>query len=126
MKVDKIIDLIIKYYKYKDPKILINNVDISTKDLNVVVIEILSWLKLEAKREKWLMEGKKTSLKPLILNDDFTWCKNLKALVEKEDIFKANFKIINNMFDFSENISTDEKHNIREKAFKEYNPLKRS
>ncbi len=69
---------------------------------------------------------KKTSLKPLILNDDFTWCKNLKALVEKEDIFKANFKIINNMFDFSENISTDEKHNIREKAFKEYNPLKRS
>ncbi len=56
---DKIIDLIIKYYKYKDPKILINNVDISTKDLNVVVIEILSWLKLEAKREKWLMEGKK-------------------------------------------------------------------
>lgn len=37
----------------------LTNIDISKDNLNVIVVNILSWLKLEYKRSLWIAEGKK-------------------------------------------------------------------
>ena len=50
-----IIDKLLIYLKYKDKEELITtDIKISDVELNVVVIKILSWLKLEYKRSIWM------------------------------------------------------------------------
>ena len=44
------IDELLKYMKKRDKSILITNNQLSDYELNVVVVKILSWLKLEHKR----------------------------------------------------------------------------
>ena len=38
---------------------------IDLENLNVIAIEILSWLKLQHKRELWIAQGRKTKLKSM-------------------------------------------------------------
>lgn len=96
------------------------------KDIRVIVIEVLGWLKLEHKRELWIKEGKKARLKPLILNYNYTWCKNLRKIVDEEVMFNQYFCIVNDKFDFSPNITEEKRKKVREKAYDFYNPQKRS
>lgn len=122
-----IVDLIVECYEKGAPNDL--SVDLqgfSSKDIRVVMIEILNWLKLEHKREIWIKEGRKTKLKPLLLNYNYTWCKILREMVEKEILFKQYFCINENIFDFSINIKEEERIIARKKAFDYYNPQKRS
>lgn len=122
-----IVDLLLEYYKEGRSNNLITDLqELSPKDIRVVVIEILSWLKLEYKRESWMREGKKKKLKPLPLNDNSIWCKNLKEIVKKELVFKQYFVIENNRLDFSPDIAEDVRRKARKKAFDYYNPQKRS
>ena len=52
-----IVDLLIEFRITQNKEIL-GNVDwIEQENLNVIAIEILSWLKLERKRELWIEEG---------------------------------------------------------------------
>lgn len=100
--------------------------DLLPKDMRVIVINILAWLKLEHKRELWIKEGRKTRLKPLILNYNYPRCQNLREIVDKEVLFNQYFCIENDNFDFSPNITEETRKKAREKAYVFYNPVKRS
>ena len=64
-----IVGQLLSYRENSDIKLLItSDIAIEQQNLNVIVIEILSWLKLEHKRSIWINEGKKTSFKPLKIN----------------------------------------------------------
>ena len=111
-----IVDQLLVYMKKHDKKILMTtDMQISTCELNVVVIKVLSWLKLEHKRSIWIAEGKKNCLKPLTVNIKYPWCANLYKLVEREKLFHDNFSIRGGKFDFSDRVSEDEK-NSKEKS----------
>ena len=93
------IDELLSYMNNQDKKILITaDIQMSIYELNVVVIEILSWLKLEHKRSVWIAEGRKNCLKPLAVDIKY------------------------GKFDFSDTVSEKEKKIAREKAYQNYNP----
>ncbi len=118
-----IIDYMLIYLKQQDKKLLITtNTEISNFELNVVVVKILSWAKLEYKRSIWIAQGKKNCYKPLDIDMKYTWCKNLYFLVKNEKIFQKYFAINNGKFDFSEMLSEEDKAMERKKAYDNYNP----
>lgn len=120
-----IVDNLLNYLKYKDKRMLITtDIQISNYELNVVVIKILSWLKLEHKRQLLLVEGKKNCLKPLDVDIQYPWGANLQNLIEKEKSFYEYFSIKDDKFDFSDNVSEEERTVVREKVYKNYNPQK--
>ena len=118
-----IVNIIIQYINAQDPKCIVKKTHIEDKTtLNSVCFEILAWLKLERKRELWISEGRKTSLKPLKLNTEYTWCVLLAQLVEHEDLFNETFEIINNQLFLKANLSPEIQSQIRNDAFVLYNP----
>lgn len=120
-----IIDKLLIYLKYKDKEELITtDIKISDVELNVVVIKILSWLKLEYKRNIWMIEGKNKRFKPLEVDMKYPWCANLCKLVEKEKFFHDYFTIKNGKFDFSDTVSEEDKAIARKEVFQNYNPQK--
>ena len=122
-----IVDQLLDYRKSSDKKLLItSDINIAQENLNVIVIEILAWLRLEYKRYIWVKEGKKTSLKPLKVKMQYSWCVDLCQLVAKERTFQKYFKIENGNLYFSDAITEQQKNEAREKAYKYYNPQKNS
>lgn len=120
-----IVDRMFQYMMEKNKCILLdNNVQLSENDLNIIVIKILSWLKLEYKREIWRSEGKKVYNKPLEINKNYPWCMNLCMLVEKESLFHDYFVIIDGKFNFADSVKETDRKIAREKAYKNYNPHK--
>lgn len=95
---------------------------ISDRDLRVVVINILAWLKLEHKRTLWIAEGRPTCLKSMELDMQYDWCANLYKLVETEKGFHDWFSIKDGKLDFSEKVSQQDRAAAREKAYQNYNP----
>ena len=120
-----VVDIIIECYETGTSKNLYLQ-EFSSRDVRVVMIELLTWLKLEHKREVWIKEGKKTSLKPLILNDIYPWCRNLKVMITKLDEFSQCFSINGDEFDFVDSMPEEYRMQARVKAFEYYNPQKRS
>ena len=119
----KTIDALLDYWKYRDKSILITtDLDISIDDLNVVVIKILSWLKLQYQRSSWIAEGRKTAFKPLMVNTDYSWGTVLRKLVENESLFSDFFSLNDDKFDFSDTLSEDDKQAAIEKVNQYYNP----
>lgn len=107
-----IMDLLLEYYEKGLPNSLFCCLqELSPQDIRVIVIEILGWLKLERKRELWIKEGKKTKLKPLILNYNYMWCQKLREIVDKYTLFNQYFYIVDNRFDFSPNIAEEDRQN---------------
>ena len=82
--------------KNKKNEILLIKADISMMTLICIITDVLAWLRLEYKRERWIAEGRKISMRPLSLDDNYPWCQVLKVLVEEEELFKNNF-IINKL-----------------------------
>ena len=97
---------------------------INLENLNVIAIEILSWLKLQHKRELWIAQGRKAKLKSMDLNFDFPWCNELKSYINNNYIFGEYFTITGKTLDFKEDISSDYVLAARELAYKLYNPEK--
>ena len=121
----KIIDRMIQYMDKREKDILIDNdIEIRTQDLSVIIINILSWLKLEHKRSIWMSEGKRTSFKPLDIHKNYSWCKNLRMLVEKEKLFSDYFVIKDNKFDFADSIREHDRILARQKVYNNYNPVR--
>lgn len=119
------IDELLKYLQHKDKKRLITtDIQISDRELNVVVIKVLSWLKLEHKRSVWMAEGRKNSFKSLEIDMKYPWCVNLFKLVEKEKLFHEYFSIKDGKFDFADTVSEEDRIIAREKAYRNYNPQK--
>lgn len=118
-----VVDELLFYMKKQDKKILLaTDMQISKFDLNVIVIEVLSWLKLQHKRTLWIAEGRKNCLKPLTVNIKYPWCANLYKLVEREKLFHDNFSIKDGKVDFSDTVSEEDRKMMREKAYQNYNP----
>lgn len=70
--------------------------------------------------------SKEASLKPLLLNDNYPWCRDLKAIIAKENILSQYFSINGDEFDFADSIPEEYRTQVRERAFEYYNPQKRS
>lgn len=122
-----IIDKLLNYLKNRDKKILITtDIQISTLELTVVVVNILSWMKLEHKRSIWIAEGRKNCFKPLEVDAKYPWCADLYELVEKEKSFHDYFSIRDGKFDFSEEVSEENRIIARKKVYENYNPERRT
>lgn len=120
-----VVDLLLQYRKTYDINLLItSDLKIDKVNLNVIVIEILSWLKLEHKRSMWIAEGRKNCLKPLKINMQYPWCVDLNSLVEKEKLFHDSFIIKEGKLEFSDLVSEKDRVIAREKAYRNYNPQK--
>lgn len=120
-----IVDQLMNYRKHNNIKVLIkSDINIEQENLNVIVIEILAWLRLEHKRSIWMNEGKMTSLKPLKINMQYSWCVDLAKLVDKEEMFQKYFKIERGNLSFSDAITENEQKILRKKVYENYNPQK--
>ncbi len=120
-----IVDIFLQYRENNDTKLLIkSDLSFEQENLNVIVIEILAWLKLEYKRSMWISEGKKTCLKPLKINMQYSWCVLLEQLINKEKLFRDHFIIKSESLYFSDSVTEHEKEVAREKAYMNYNPQK--
>jgi len=95
---------------------------IDSDSLIVIVIEILSWLKLERKRELWIEQGKKTKLKPMELNMNYPWCKDLVQVFKMDNCFSDVFTIKDNYLMFRDDIDFEYIREARVMAEKEYKP----
>lgn len=97
---------------------------VDLENLNVIVIEILSWLKLQYKRELWIAQGRKTKLKPMDLNYEFPWCNELESYINDNNTFGEHFIIIGKTMEFKDEIPLDYILTARKLAFELYNPEK--
>lgn len=123
MLINSFIQSLIEYLNSQDESIL--NMQSSIRDkssLNSACIELLSWLKLERKRELWIAEGRKTTLKPLELNPKFEWYYSLLDLIDNNDCLKSIFDIYNMQLSFKDSVSEDIKTQLRKDAYELYNP----
>ena len=120
-----IIDKMFKYFSSQDKEALLTtDIQISNYELNVVVVKILSWLKLEHKRTIWIAQGRKNCLKPLEVDRRYPWCANLYKLVEQEPLFHDSFSIYEGKFDFSYAVPEEDRAAVRETVYRNYNPKK--
>ena len=94
---------------------------VNMEDLNVIVIEILSWLKLEHKRMVWQEEGRKIKLKPMPLNPQYSWCNLLKELLGSKNVFSDVFVNDSNTLKFRCDIAEEYRTEARKIAFEKYN-----
>lgn len=118
-------DILIDFRKTQDITLLgCTNLNISNEDLNVIAIELLSWLKLEYKRTLWAKEGRHISQKSLHLTPTYSWCNSLAELMGSDNIFSQVFEITDRSLDFKSNIGEQYMVTARKIAFEEYNPLK--
>ncbi len=118
-----VIDKLFEYLNSHDKKALLTtDIQISKYDLNVVVIKIVSWLKLEQKRTIWIAQGRKNCLKPLEVDRRYPWCANLYKLVEQEPLFHDSFSIYEGKFDFSDAVPEEDRAAARENVYQNYNP----
>lgn len=95
---------------------------IDREDLNVIVIELLSWLRLERKREIWISQGRKTKLKDMELHCDCSWCRELIELVQGDTELAKVFSIKGNRLNFKDEIPDEYRKKARDMAYTQYNP----
>lgn len=118
-------DILLEFRKTQNITLLeCTNMNISNEDLNVISIEILSWLKLEYKRTLWAKEGRRISLKPLRLISTYSWCNSLTELMGSDNIFSQVFEITDRNLDFKSEIEEEYMMTARRIAFEKYNPSK--
>ena len=110
------------YWENQDATTLLCNVKIEREDLNVIVINLLSWLKLERKREIWIEQGRTVRHRPLTLNKQYPWCNELIKLIQEEPCFSEAFAIDGNALMFKNDISEEYMHEARKIAYEKFNP----
>lgn len=121
-----VVENLIEFRMTQDIKVL-NVTDCFDKEnLNVIVIEILSWLQLQRKREIWIEQGRKASLKPMPIFPECPWCCELKEYMQQDNVLSNYFIIANNTLDFKPDISEEVAHNLRVYAYENYEPEKMS
>lgn len=122
---EELINDILQYLKGgKIDSILINSelIPENQQSFYTMIIDLLSWLKLEYKRSQWKREKKYIKQKPLELNMDYTWCKILEKIVLNDERFAEFFKIEDGKFDFRESVSEEIRGQARKMVFENYNP----
>ena len=74
------VEKLLKYNKTRDMSVFNLKSHISNKDFTVAVIKLLEWLRLDYKREQWILEGRPVKLKPLKLKKEYSWSQVLEQL----------------------------------------------
>lgn len=97
------------------------NTDI--EKLNVISIEILSWLKLEHKRSLWEAQGRPARHRPLDLNMEYSWCQLLASLLMEENVFSKVLRISNCKLSFKPELEDKYIQEEERKAYERYNPM---
>ena len=120
---NNIVSILIEYLNIQNTNLIIENISVTDKKtLNSACFELLGWLKLEYKRQKWIEEGRKASNKPLELNRSYEWCNLINDLVLTETLFSELFDIKDDKLFFKDSIPETTKNEIRKDAFEKYNP----
>ncbi len=117
-----IVDKLIEFNTTRDRAALGVTSDIEQRTLVVIANDILEWLKLERKRELWIEQGKAIAHKPLELNMDYPWCKDLERLLNEDNSLAEVFRIKDNCLTFKDSVSDDYIHEARVLAHEKYNP----
>ncbi|MCR5344723.1 MAG: hypothetical protein K6E46_01530 [Lachnospiraceae bacterium] len=117
-----IAELLIDYRNTRNDIVFGDVSSIDKENLIIIVTELLSWLKLERKREIFIEQGRKTKLKPMELNMNYPWCKDLEKLLSADNSFSELFDISNNALLFKECVSDEYAHESRVLADEKYNP----
>lgn len=119
----EVIDNMLEYMKNGErSKLIRTNQTISDCELRVVIVNILSWLRLEHKRGMWMAQGKNVKFKPLKVEKAYSWCMNARELIQSEKQFQDCFALQNEEITFSDNVSEKERKEIRENVFNHYKP----
>lgn len=119
-----IVEKLIQFRKNQDIEELNITFCFDKENLNVIVMEILSWLQLQHKRELWIEQGRKASLKPMAISLEYTWCNDLEKYLQQDNALSSYFSIKNNVLDFKESISAETAHILRAYAYENYEPEK--
>lgn len=123
-KVEQLVKDIMSFIATRNDELFFSDTcDFENDKFITIATEILGWLRLEQKRTVWKQEKKYVKHKPLKLNYNYPWCRQLKQIVELDERFKKSFVIKDSSFDFSENISEDEKVKIRKYVYDNYVPF---
>ena len=117
-----IVDKLIDYQKTRNHEILGVSTNSNSDNLIVIVTEILSWLKLERKREILQEQGKKVKNKPMELNKKYPWFNDLAEILESENALAEIFCVENNGLHFKTGVSDEYIHEARLLAYEKYNP----
>ncbi len=114
--------ILFEFREKQELKILGDVPDTDMETMNIISIEILSWLRLERKREMWIEQGRRTAHKPLELNMNYPWCTKLLDILQSENALTDVFCIEGNMFNFKAGVSDEYIHESRVIAYEEYTP----
>ena len=117
-----IVEKLLEYRNKRDVSLLGCSSEFEAENLIVIVTEILSWLKLERKRELWIEQGRKNTLKPMNINPSFPWCRDLLKLVCEDSIIAEVFSVEGNCLQFRNDISEEYRREARRIADEKYNP----
>lgn len=115
-------DRLVEFNNARDTATLGVISDIEQRTLVVIANDILEWLKLERKRELWIEQGKAITHKPLELNMDYHWCKDLERILNEDNPLAEVFCIKDNCLTFKDSVSDDYIHEARALAYEKYNP----
>lgn len=114
-----LVEKLLDYRNNRNSEIFEN---VKKDNLTVIVTELLSWLKLERKREIWIEQGKKTCLKPLELNFNYPWCNDLVEILNGDNCFSEVFYVSEKKLYFKENVDQNYIQEARRLAYDMYNP----
>ncbi len=117
-----IVDRMIEFRRTRESDIFGVLPMVESGNLIVIVTEILAWLKLERKREIWVEQGKKIHNKPLELNMNYPWCKDLARILESDNSLEDVFCIEDGCLHFKNDVSDEYIHEARRLADEKYNP----
>lgn len=117
-----IADKLIDFKNTRNIEVLGDIPNISSKELIVIVTRILSWLKLERKREIWTEQGRKMRHRPMELNLDYPWCNDLISLLKEDNPLAEVFCVTGRYFSFKDRVSPEYIKEARRIAYEKYNP----
>ena len=117
-----IVDILLKFEQEQSMELLVSDGQTDIVILRVIASELLSWMKLQYKRKLRMEKGKKTSLKPLVLNMSYPWCQALSGYVETERIFRESFEISDDKLDFIRTLPEEYSSYAFKTAYEKYNP----
>lgn len=117
-----IADKLIDYENTRNIEIFSDLPMVDTEDLIVIVWALLSWLKLERKREIWQEQGKKQRFRPLELNLDYPWCNALVSILKADNSLAEVFCVNGRHLTFKDSVSPEYIKEARRIADEKYNP----
>ncbi len=93
-----------------------------SKELMVICIELLAWLKLEHKRKMWRDAGRFCKYKSKTIPEGASWFDLLADLIQNENSFSSVFVLKDREVSLNETLDETQKELLRKHADALYNP----